>query len=167
MPEAFLLAMQAAGMVVDYIGTRNQIEMGRLGTKLEQAGIDSNLEMTRLQSADESLQAMKQLRQTLGSQAVLSASRGSRGGPMSLITSVSNFNADERTRRMNLLGKENELRAAKILSGLHQLTSETQLGQAMTKRFFDKIPTNPAAYQGAGKAPGNASGKSFGMTEIG
>jgi hypothetical protein len=146
MPVAFLLAMQAAGMVVDYIGTKNQIEMGRLGTKLEQAGIDTNLEMTRL---------------------VMAAAKGSRGNPMSLIASVSDFNADERTRRINLLGKESELRAAKILSGLHQLTSETQLGQAMTKRFFDKIPTNPAAYQGAGKAPGKASGKSFGMTEIG
>ena len=158
MTEAFLLAMQAAGMVVDYIGTRNQIEQGRMGAKLEQASIDSNLEMTRLQAADESLQAMKQLRQNLGSQAVLNAARGNRGNPMAMITSVGNFNADERTRRMNLLGKEAELRAGKLLSGMHQLTSETQLGQSMTRRFFDKIPTNPGTYKAAGKA--------FGLTSI-
>lgn len=163
MTEAFLLAMQAAGMVVDYIGTRGQIEQGRMGAKLEQAGIEANLQLTRLQSADESVNAMKELRQNLGTQAVMFASRGTRGNPISAVTSVGNFQADERTRRMNLLGKEANLRAGKILSGLHQLTSETQLGQSMTNRFLQNIPSNPEVWNKAGASVG----KAFGLTELG
>src|SRR5690348_6584482 len=135
MPIAFLLAMQAAGMVVDYFGTQRQIGMGRMGAQMEQEGIESNIQMTRLESEDASLNAMRQLRENLGSQAAIFAARGVRGNTgsaLSLTTqSISNFNADERTRRMNLLGKEAQLRASKVLSGLHQLTSETQLGQSM------------------------------------
>lgn len=166
MTEAFLLAMQAAGMIVDYIGQRGQIEMGRMGQKLEEAGIDANLSQTRLESADASLQAMKKLRQNLGSQAVLMAARGnSMAGSGAIIgnESIGNFQSDERTRRMNLLNKEAGLRAGKVLSGLHQLTSETQLGQSLTKRFFDKLPTDPEVW----KKTGSAVKKGFGFTEIG
>lgn len=163
MPVALLLAMQAAGMIVDYIGNKSQIEMSRMGNQLEQASIDSNIETTRLESADASLQAMKQLRQNLGTQAALSAASGGRGNGLSAITSLSNFNADERTRRMNLLSRESQLRAGKILTGMHQLTSETQLGQSMTNRFLQSIPTNFESYSKIGKA----IGKGFGLTEIG
>ena len=124
MPEAILLSMQAAGMIVDWVGQKNQIQSSRMGNQLEMAGIEANLEQTRLQSADQSLQAMKTLRQNLGTQTVMYAARGQRANPLSSIQSTSNFNADERTRRMNLLSKESQLRAGKILSGMHQLTSD-------------------------------------------
>lgn len=159
MTEAFLLAMQAGGMIIDWIGNKNQVETGRMGTQLQQAGIDANLEMTRLSASQDSLDAMKQLRQNLGSQAVMYAARGTRGNPLSTLNSVSNFNSDERTRRMNLLGREAQLRAGKVLTGLHQLTSETQLGQSMTSRFLKNLPSNPKSW--------SAIGKGFGLTEIG
>jgi len=159
-PMAFFLALQAAGMITDWMGTQQQIKMGRIGTQLEQAGINANIEMTKVQSADASLQAMKQLRQTLGSQAAIMAARGTRSGAGSSVAiqqqSVSNYQSDERMRRMNLLAKEAELRAQNVLSGMHQLQSETQLGQALTKRIFDKLPTSPQAW--------SEMGKSFGMT---
>lgn len=162
-----LLAAQAAGMIIDYQSTQNQIAMGRIGTQLEKAAIGANLQATRLQAADQSLQAMMNLRQTLGSQAAVLAARGTRGNAGSALMigqeSVSRYNADERARRMNLLAREAELRASNVLSGMHQLTSETQLGQALTKRFINMIPTNPSAYSQMFSG-GGATGGNFGMT---
>ena len=66
MPFALMLAMQAAGMVTDWIGTRQQQMFADMGAKVQQAGIESNIELARLESEDESVNAMKQLRQTLG-----------------------------------------------------------------------------------------------------
>lgn len=167
MPIAILLAMQAAGMIVDYMGTQQQKAYGQLGTQLDQAALDSNLELTRVEGADNSLQAMKKLRQNLGTQAAVFAARGTRGDAGSALsigqTSISNFNTDERTRRMNLLSKEAQLRAGKILSGLHQLTSETQLGQSMTSRFLNKLPTDPDVWEKGAKQ----FGKGFGLTQLG
>jgi len=144
-----LLAMQAAGMVTDWFGVQEQKRLGGLGAKVEQAAITSNIEMTRLQAEDASLQAMKQLRQNLGTQAAMNAARGTRGNAGSAVAftqeSLRNFGSDEQARRMNLLSKEAELRASGVLSGLHQLTSETQLGQQLTKGIFNNLPISALA----------------------
>jgi len=158
-----LLAMQAAGMVTDWLAARDQIKMGRLGARMEQAGIESNIAMTRLQSEDASLQAMRKLRQTLATQTAISAARGAKTGAgtaFSLTTeSISNFNDDARARRMNLLAKEANLRAAGVLSGLHQLESETQIGRSMTNRFMNNTPTSSM-----GGFSNTSSGGNFGFT---
>ena len=147
-PMMALLAFQAAGMVVDYRNTKNQQKMIQQGRQLEQASIETNLEAVRLDSSQASLAEMKQLRQNLGSQIAMQAARGNApGAGTSLVLqneSINTFNTDERTRRMNLLSKEANLRASNILSGLHSLQSETQLGQAMTSRFVNTINTTEA-----------------------
>ena len=184
---AFLIAMQAAGMVVDWYGTQQQKEIGRMGTKIEQAGIESAINANKLEAEDASLQAMKDLRKTLGSQAAIMAARGTASGVGSALAlsteSVSTFNSDERTRKINSLSKEANLRAQSLMSGLHQLTYETQLGQALRQRFFDKLPlsslgggssgsSNPKSPFGgssgnAGKALNNYNKpKNFGFTEF-
>ena len=56
MPIALLLAMQAAGMVVDYMGNQGQIALGRMGTNIQEAGIQASIDTARAQSADESVQ---------------------------------------------------------------------------------------------------------------
>lgn len=168
-----LLAAQASGMIVDYFGTRNQIRMGRMGRSVEEAGINASIEMTRAESEEASVAAMQNLRQTLASQAAIFAARGTRAGVGSALTisegSVGEFNQDEKARRMNLLAREAQLRAGNVLSGLHQLTSETQLGQSMTKRWFDKIPTDPTVFKAFGKKIGDdfKSTFGFGMTPVG
>jgi len=178
MPIAFLLAMQAAGMVVDYIGNNEQIAMGRLGTKIQQAGIQANIDASRAQAADESVEAMKNLRQTIGSQIAIQAAKGTSSAQGSSATiradSVNAFNNDERARRMNLLGREAGLRANMVLTGMHQLTSETQLGQAMTRRFFDNMGTTAyLAGSDSKKTPGkvkptggSGSSAGFGLTNV-
>lgn len=168
-----LLAAQAAGMVADYYSTQQQIKMSRIGTQLEQAQIGSNLEMTRLQTEQSSLQAMEDLRSTLGSQIAIQAARGTRSGVGSAAAisskTVSNSNADERTRRMNLLAKEAELRASSVLSGMHQLTSETQLGQSMTKRLFGNLPGSSSFDMGGSGTTafsGSTATGSYGLTPV-
>lgn len=164
-----LLAMQAAGMVVDYMGKSQQIAMGRIGTQMEQASINANIELTRAQSAEASVANMKSLRQTMGAQAAYMAARGTRSnaGSAAVLSSesIGNFNSDERTRRMNLLSREAELRAGNVMSGMHQLSSETQLGQSLSKRFFEGLPIS-GAFDKAGNISSGLKSV-FGMTSTG
>ena len=147
--QLFLLGMQAAGAITDAIGTRNEIKQGRAGAELEQAQIENRLEQERASSAQGSLDAMVALRQNLATQQAIFAARGTSGkaGTAASIAnkSMQNFSADERTRRMNLLSREAGLRATKTLSGFHQLKSETQLGQSLSKRLVDQMPISEAA----------------------
>ncbi len=142
--SAFLLAMQAAGLITSIFGAKTQDKFIKIGRKLEQEQYTTNLQAIKLQSAEDSLAEMKQLRQNIGSQIATQAAKGNRGGvSYAGINASSNaFESDERTRRLNLLAKESELRANHVLSGLHSLQSESQLGQALTKQFFDTFQTS-------------------------
>jgi hypothetical protein len=159
-----LLGMQAAGMIVDYTQTRRQQGLIKAGREIEQAQYEANLAALRAQTEQESLNSMQQLRQNIGTQIAVQAARGTStaaGTAVSLRTaSQQAYQQDERTRRMNLLAKEADLRAGNALSGLHATASETQLGQAMTGRFLNMIPLSSIT-GGLGKKKG-----SFGMTEI-
>lgn len=159
-----LLAMQAAGMVMDWQATQNQIKLGRIGAQVEQAGINANIQMTRAQAEDASLQAMRNLRQTIGSQIAIQAARGTRTDAGSAVMvnneNLTKFNEDERARRMNLLSREAELRAQGVLSGLHQLTSETELGQKLMQRNIQNFPASSIF---GGKSDSKSDSGSFGM----
>lgn len=164
-----LLAMQAAGMITDYFGTKNQDQLMKMGMKVQQAGIEANLYQTRLESQDASLQAMKQLRQTLGSQIATMAARGTStagGSAVSLLNeSQANFNSDEKIRRMNLLGRENQLMANKTMSRLQYSSDSSKLWQSFAQRTFNKFPTSVSGWQqmfSSGSAAGASQG--FGMT---
>ena len=146
MPFALLLAMQAAGMIVDWYGSKQQIALGRMGAKVEQAGIESNIAQSRLETEDQTVEAMKQLRQNLGSQAALFAARGQRGnaGSALLISneSVSNFNADKRMRDINQKGREAALKAGMTMSKLHQSASESDIWNSFLKRSANNFPAS-------------------------
>ncbi len=163
MPIAFLLALQASGMVVDWLGKNEQIRMGKMGQQIEQAGITANIQQTRLEAEDESLQSMKQLRQNLGTQAAMMAAKGIRAGtPTSAIfatESVGNFNADNKIRKINQMGREAELKAGGLLSSLHQETSARNVWNQFRSSAASKIPTSPSSYK--------AMGTSFGLTTVG
>jgi len=146
----FLLSMQAAGLVYNVYenkGKQQQIQQGRA---LEKAAIDANLESLNVEYQESSIDAIKQLRSNLGDQIVTNAARGTRQGAGTALTNTqksnSAFNADEQTRRMNLLAKEANLRAQNVLSGLHTLQSETQLGRE-TAKLFESVPTSSAVDQ--------------------
>ena len=140
---SFLLAMQAAGLVTSLFGAKSQEKYIKLGRQLEQEQFNTNLQAIKVQSAEGSLEEMRQLRQNIGSQIVIQAARGNRGASSySGISKASYaFDQDERNRRLNLLAKESELRANHLLSGLHSLQSETQLGQSLTSSFLNTFQT--------------------------
>lgn len=171
MPIAFLLALQASGMVVDWLGKKEQARMGRMGAEIEQAGIESEIQTTRLQTEEDSLAAMKQLRQNLGTQAAMFAARGVASGAGSAMLfaneSVGNFNADERVRRINQLGNEARLKAGKTLSTLHQKTTESKLWNEFGKSVINRVPTSPDAWGQISKGFSKKSGYGFGFTPVG
>lgn len=156
---AFLLAMQAAGMVTSIMNAHSKDKFIKLGRKLEQEQYTTNLASIKLQSSEASLDEMIELRQNIGSQIAIQTARGNRGGSVfsaGTAKSESAFNNDERTRRMNLLAKESELRANHVLSGLHSLQSESQLGQSLTKDLFNTLQTTsllkPDMFQSKGSS---------------
>lgn len=167
MPFALYLAMQAAGMITDYLGTSEQEKYTELGYKLQTAGIDANIYQTRLQSEELSLSNMQKLRQTLGSQIAVMAARGestAQGSAVGMLNeSVSNFNADERVRKLNQMGRENQLRAGKIGAMLQNNAEVNKLWQGFYSRTFNKFPTSPQGWSQLG----SDAGKSFGMTSAG
>ena len=156
--SAFLLSMQAAGLVTSFFGAKSQNEIIQLGKKLQNAQFETNMAAIKLQSVDASLAEIKQVRQNIGSQIAVNAARGNRGGSsVAGITKTNQaFAQDERTRRMNLLAKESELRAGNIISGLQTAQSETQLGQNLTKEIFNTIPVSSLLSGITGKASNNA-----------
>lgn len=151
---ALLLAMQAAGMVTDYLGTKNQQKFADYGANVQRAGIDAQIEQTRLEAEDASLQGLKQLRSTMGSQIAIMAARGTStagGNAFSILNEdVSNFNADERTRRINLLGRKNELKGQKTISILQQSGERSKMWQGFAQRTFNKIPTTAEGWKAYG-----------------
>lgn len=142
---AFLLSMQAAGVITSIWqnkGAQKQIQLGR---DLEKAALDANLAANNFEFQESSLASMQALRQNLGTQAVMQAARGNAAGTESAVgaqqKSISATSGDIEAKRMNMLSKESSLRAANILSGQHTLKSETELGRKMSKDMFEVAST--------------------------
>ena len=158
MPYAVLLAMQASGMIFDYMGTKSQEEINNWGNKIQEAGIEANINLTRLETETETVESMKNLRKNLGSQIAVYAARGTALGAGSALTSlnqsVGSYKADERTRRMNLMGKENQLRTGAAITRLNNMTENTKLWKSFGQRSLNRFGTS----QFTGK---------FGLTNIG
>lgn len=154
------IGMFAAGTALDIFQTKQQKKMLRMGYDVEQAGLQSSLEAVRLQSAQDSLQSMVNLRKTIGSQIAMNVAKGtstSAGSALQIgLHSISEYYNDEQSRRINLLQKENQLRAQGVMSGMHLYKSETELGQRLTSRIFKNLPVSSfgETTQGAGDAIG-------------
>lgn len=170
MPLAFLLALQAAGMVIDYQSTKDQARLAASGEALNQAGVAANIATARLQYEDESAQAMKELRQNLGTQMAMQAARGVRSGAGSaaLISneSVGNYNADERLRKINALANENSLKAGGLMSSLNATAADKQRWNSFTQRTINKFPTSPSAYSQIAKGMSSSNNYGFGLSKV-
>lgn len=154
MYEAFLLAMEAAGTVVDWFGTKQQSDLANVGAQLQQLSIQNNIQQTQLEAEDASLQAMKNLRQNLGTQIAANAARGTASYAGSALSgfnqSISNFNQDERMRRMNLLAKTTALRGQGLIDRLNNQGENTKLWSSFAQRTFNKLPVS--SLLGGGKS---------------
>jgi hypothetical protein len=167
MPFSFLLALQASGMVIDFFGSLTQKRLGDMAYKIQQQGIEANIYQTRLETEDASLQAMQQLRKNMGTQMAVMAARGTSTAAGSALAisneGLSNFNTDERMRRLNQLGRENELRAGGSIAKLNQSAQNSKLWQSFASRTLNRFPTSPYGFGGKSSNPN----RSFGLTPIG
>lgn len=142
---AFLLSMEAAGAIASIWDNKNKQRAIQQGRDLEKAAYEANMEALNYDAQQESIDAIKSLRKNLGTQMAINAARGTQIGTGTAAVkanqSVGAYQNDEQRRRMNLLAKEANLRATHVLSGLHTLESETQLGRAS----FDVIKSLPVS----------------------
>jgi hypothetical protein len=98
-------------------------------------------------------------------------SSGAGSGQAAIQKSENTFSQDEKSRRLNLLVSQNNLRAAGVLSGIHALQSETQLGQSLTDQIFKNLPISTLTKkfgsskkgEGAVDSIGTSIGKKFGF----
>lgn len=142
--DLFLVSMMAAGAVTSLQQNKQQMKLIKTGRNLENAAFETNMAALQAETAQSSLESIQALRQNVAAQIVMNAARGnaSGGGSGASAINASNasFTADEKTRRLNLLSKEANLRANNVLSGLHTLQSETQLGQSLSNSIFNNAP---------------------------
>ncbi len=142
--SGMILSMQAAGLIINFAQQKSQRKLMEAGRQIEESAFETNMEAIRLESNQTSLDELIKLRKNIGSQIVANAAKGTESGAGSALfamkQSESNFLSDERVRRFNLLSKEATLRANKVLSGLHTLESETQLGRNLTSGILNQIP---------------------------
>lgn len=162
MPVALLLAMQAAGMITDFLGTRHQAQLMDMGMKVQQAGIEANIEQTRLETEDASLQSMRALRQTLGTQAAVFAARGTStangSAALTFNESLGNFMQDERIRKLNSLGRITGLQGQGTIAKLQNAADSSRLWQGWASRTFNRFPSSLSGWNG---------NQGFGLTSAG
>lgn len=150
MPLALLLGMQAAGMVFDYMGTKYQSDLIKMGSQIQQAGQEANIQQTRLEAEDASLQALVKLRKTMGTQLAIFAARGTNAGAgsafITINESVGNFNSDDRLRKLNLLGRVNEIKGKGVISRLNEASEVSKLWQGFGQRTLNKFSSSGDSY---------------------
>jgi len=131
-----MLSLQAAGVITSIFSHKSAQSTIQQGQALEKAGIEMNLAANNYEFQESSLNSMRQLRQNLGTQAVMQAARGNAAGTELTVganqQSISAQSGDQSARRMKMLAREAELRASNVLSGLHTLKSETELGRSLS-----------------------------------
>lgn len=164
-PMFLMLGMQAAGMIYDYMGTENEQDLLDRAQQMKEAAINSQIQQTRLQTANDSLHAMQNLRQTLGSQIAVMAARGQSTGAGSaasiLNESQANFNADEKMRNLNQIIRENQLKTGMQLSSLQNEADSSRLWQGFYSRTINRFPSTFSGWKQA-----NADVRqSFGLTQ--
>jgi len=170
-PTTIYLAMQASGMIVDWFGKQDQMKLAGMGDQLNQASITNNIASSRLESEDQSLQSMKQLRMNLGSQLAVEAARGVRSGAGNSVIasneSVGNFNADERMRKINLSNNINNQKANSLISKLHTQTYNNDVTNQFRDSVLNRLPTSPQAWKGIIDNFSKSNNYGFGLTKVG
>ena len=168
-----MLAMEAAGMVTNFIGEQQQQKLADLGAQLDQSAIENQIETSRLQTAQSSYASMVQLRKTLGTQAAIFAARGQQGGAGSALAisqeSIHNFGENEQVRRLNQYNREVAFKGRSISSILDQQAYTNKLKQGSDKDTM-KFGMDAGSWAnnkwGSGAATSGGGMSDWGMTAV-
>lgn len=162
-PVTIMLAMQAAGMVTSYFMNKSADKIAEAGQRLTNASIDSNIALSKTQAAEQSTNAMDNLRRTLGSQIAIQTARGTSVGQGSSATimnnSIGEFNQDQKDINLNELYKEANLRSQGIMSSLKSDTASNQRWNTFDTNAFNTASSDAMAYaQAHPRGPGGGGG---------
>lgn len=137
---SFLIAMQAAGMVSSYLSAQGKKKLIQAGADLEQSQFEMNLQALKLQNTQESLVAIKNVRQNIGTQIAINASRNSRGSSSyaGINQSMNAYNTDERMRAINLLTKSTSLMGENVLREATAQAAKRQVDYDLIKQFANQ-----------------------------
>lgn len=156
----------AAGFAFDWFSTGSQRRLLEKGQELDHAGLDYKLSAIRAQSAEESLQSMIELRQTIGSQIAANAAMGRSSGVGSAFfigaNSIANQGKEERIRGFNLTSKELQVGADRIKGDLGVLGKKTEMTNKLLGRIFKDLPGPSAISEWA-----NQNKEGFGLDSVG
>jgi hypothetical protein len=173
----FLVALQASGMILDWFNKSNQVDQARKAALLEQNAIKQNILLSRVQSEQESLNSMIDLRKNLGTQAAIFAARGinpaAGTATLNMQESLSNFNQGERVRKVNQLVREQQLKAKQLISQMHETGTESNIWGNFAQNIFKTASTRPEAYSGmfngmfgSGAKQSQSRARNYGLTNV-
>lgn len=145
-PNSVLNGAQAAGIGLQIYSNYSANKMDRLGTNLDIGQNNIRLQQEQLQSTQMALQATKNLRANLASQAAIAAARGQRSGVGSALaaqnTSQANYNQDINTLSFNQQMKAYDTRFSNDVArmGLQGRKSERSL--SLAANVLDTVSIN-------------------------
>lgn len=139
-----LFSMQAAGAAVGIYDANKRQKMSREAAQVERAGVDANVELITASAEQDSLDAMIALRQSMGAMLAINAARGAGGGSGYALIGASEraFNRDERTRDLNTKTQIASAKARGLVSDMHNLGTQQQIGSQFAQRVLDMIPVS-------------------------
>lgn len=145
MQSAITAGIMAAGIGFDLFAQAQADRLSMKGEEVDTAAMNANLEMLRLQSAQQGAKEMGSLRQSIGSQIAANAAMGTASYGVGQIAKrdrqIGQAERGEKIRKLNLNAQELQLRQQNLISGLHGLQQRQQAGRKLVDRIFDTIPT--------------------------
>lgn len=148
----FQAAMIGVGAISKIFSGDERKKQAEQGAAIEKAGIASNMEAIRLQSAEQSLERLKQLRKTLATQNAMSAARGTATniGSAFFISqhSEGEFNREERFRRISEKSQLASLKAKSLMSDLGLEQTKSQISSDVTSTLFNMLPVSSVLNEG-------------------
>lgn len=141
-----LLAAQAAGIAMDMYASKKAAKSQKQGFLMDQQNAETKISQLQLQSTEDAIFGLDQLRQNLSTQRAISGARGQSSGMGSAhgasMASQRAYNADERAREMSLRFKTFDVRQDVGASRIAMQAQRRQLSQGFMNRTFQSINTN-------------------------
>ncbi len=150
--QYLLMGAQAAGFGINLWGTSQANRMIGMGANLDRQALDLRMQQNTLASTEQAIANQEQLREAIGLQAVMFAARGQRGGVGSAAAiqnkSLIDFGKEERSRQMNLMFAQSNIKAQKATIGMQAAGQKAQgwgglLNTSLNSLNFNSLLNQP------------------------
>ncbi len=147
-----LMGAQAAGFGINLWGTSQANRMIGMGANLDKQALDLRMEQNTLASTEAAIANQERLRETIGLQAAMFAARGQRGGAGTAAAiqnkSLIDFGREERSRQMNLMFAQSNIKGQKAAIGMQAAGQKAQgwgglLNTSLSSLNFNSLLNQP------------------------